>query len=45
MDSKKEPRQKNINQIVEKHRRLVKQKPKEFKKWLRDNEAYYRGPF
>jgi hypothetical protein len=45
MDSKKEPRQKIINQIVEKHRRLVKQKPKKFKKWLRDNEAYYRGPF
>ena len=44
-DKKKEDRQLIIDRIVEKHRRLVKQKPKEFKKWLRDNEAYYRGPF
>ena len=44
-DKKKEDRQQIIDRIVEKHRRLVKQKPKEFKKWLRDNEAYYRGPF
>ena len=42
---KKYQRQQIIDRIVEKHRRLVKQKPKEFKKWLRDNEAYYRGPF
>ena len=44
-DRRKEDRQLIIDRIVEKHRRLVKQKPKEFKKWLRDNEAYYRGPF
>jgi len=44
-DKRKEDRQLIIDRIVEKHRRLVKQKPKEFKKWLRDNEAYYRGPF
>ena len=44
-DKKKEDRQQIIDRIVEKHRRLVKQKPKESKKWLRDNEAYYRGPF
>jgi len=44
-DKKKEDRQQIIDRIVEKHRRLVKQKPKEFKKWMRDNEAYYRGPF
>ena len=44
-DKKKEDRQQIIDRIVEKHRRLVKQKPKEFKKWLRDNEAHYRGPF
>ena len=42
---KKYQRQQIIDRIVEKHRRLVKQKPKEFKKWLRDNEAHYRGPF
>jgi len=44
-DRRKEDRQLIIDRIVEKHRRLVKQKPKEFKKWMRDNEAYYRGPF
>jgi len=44
-DRRKEDRQLIIDRIVEKHRRLVKQKPKEFKKWLRDNEAHYRGPF
>ena len=44
-DKRKEDRQQIIDRIVEKHRRLVKQKPKEFKKWMRDNEAYYRGPF
>tara|TARA_R110000796_G_scaffold211601_2_gene327781 strand:- start:11 stop:619 length:609 start_codon:yes stop_codon:yes gene_type:complete len=42
---KKYQRQLIIDRIVEKHRRLVKQKPKEFKKWMRDNEAHYRGPF
>jgi hypothetical protein len=44
-DPKNFSRQLIIDRIVEKHRRLVKQKPKEFKKWMRDNEAYYRGPF
>ena len=42
---KKYHRQQIIDRIVEKHRRLVKQKPKEFKKWLRDNEEYYLGPY
>ena len=44
-DNKKKPRQDVIDQIVEKHRRLVKKKPKEFKKWLRENEEYYLGPY
>ena len=43
--NKKYQRQLIINRIVEKHRRLVKEKPKEFKKWLRDNEEYYLGPY
>ena len=44
-DPKNYSRQLIIDRIVEKHRRLVKQKPKEFKKWLRDNEEYYLGPY
>ena len=43
--NRKYQRQQIIDRIVEKHRRLVKQKPKEFKKWMRDNEEFYRGPF
>ena len=41
----KEDRQEIIDRIVEKHRRLVKQQPDKFKKWMRDNEAHYRGPY
>ena len=44
-DPKNYSRQVIIDRIVEKHRRLVKQKPREFKKWLQDNEAYYRGHY
>lgn len=36
-DRNKFPRQTIINRIVEKHRRLVKQKPKEFKDWIKKN--------
>ena len=43
--NRKYQRQLIIDRIVEKHRRLVKQKPKEFKKWLRENEEYYLGPY
>ena len=43
--NRKYQRQLIIDRIVEKHRRLVKQKPKEFKKWLQENEEYYLGPY
>lgn len=43
IDKKKHPRQKIIKRIVEKHRRLVIEKPDQFKRWMRDNRDYYRA--
>jgi len=43
--NKKHSRQDIIDRIVEKHRRLVKNDPKKFNKWMRENAEIYRGPF